>query len=834
MAAELVLRAPIAGWASPLSEVADPVFAEAMLGDGAAIDPLEGVLRAPCDGVIGTVHAARHAVTLRAEGGLELLLHVGLETVGLGGEGFEVRVREGDRVAAGDPLIALDLDRLAAAAKSLMTPLVITDLGGWTIGRRHTDRLLAAGEPLLELVRAEARADDPGTGLAGPQLRREVVVALEHGLHARPAARVGAALKGLAAEVEVRAGARRANADSPVALMTLGVAQGETVELVARGGDAERALAAVAALISSPEPDAAPAPAPSWTHSASEPARPGEIRGACAAPGLAIGPAFRWTPGEIAVVEAGRGVAAEGEALAAALAAVLGEIDAAASTEADPTRASLLAAHRALLQDPALAADAERHVAAGKSAGFAWKAATGAFADLLAALPDPRMAERADDLRDLARRGLEAITGEAAPPPDPPPGAVLVADELAPSQLLAIPAGRLAGLAVAGGGPTSHVAILAAAMGLPALVAAGQPLAAVADGATLILDADAGVLRVGPDARALEAAQRRLAALAAGRAAALADAKAPAGLADGAPIGVLANLAGAEDAKAAVAAGAEGCGLLRTEFLFLDRDAPPSEDEQAAAYQAVADALDGRPLVIRLLDIGADKPARFAAQPAEENPALGVRGVRLALRRPELLQTQLRAVLNVRAKGPLSLMVPMVASLAELRAVRAALDAAASESGTAAPDLGVMIETPAAAMIADQLAAEAAFLSIGTNDLSQYALAMDRGHPELSGQIDGLEPAVLRLVAAACDGAASRGKPVSVCGALASDPAAIPILIGLGATRLSMPAPAIAPAKALIRRLTGEACRALAAEALALDSAAEVRTLVLERTGSGG
>jgi phosphocarrier protein FPr/phosphocarrier protein len=302
---------------------------------------------------------------------------------------------------------------------------------------------------------------------------------------------------------------------------------------------------------------------------------------------------------------------------------------------------------------------------------------------------------------------------------------------------------------------------------------------------------------------------------------------------DGLSVAVLANLGGdGAEAQGAVVAGAEGCGLLRTEFMFLDRDEPPGEDEQTARYQAIADALSGRPLVARLLDIGADKPARFLPAAAEENPALGVRGVRLALRRPELLDAQLRALLRVRSPG-LAIMVPMVSRLSELRAVRAALDAVAAELGVAAaPELGVMVETAAAAMIADQLAAEAAFLSLGTNDLTQYALAMDRGHPALAGELDALEPAVLRLIATACQGASKHARPVSVCGALAGDPAAIPILIGLGVSRLSMPASAIAEAKALVRRLSTADCRALADAALDLASAAEVRALALQHARS--
>ena len=835
MAGELVLGAPIAGWAAPLAEVPDPVFAEAMLGDGAAIDPTEGVLHAPCNGVVGVIPAAQHAITLACAGGLEILLHVGLETVALGGGGFRALVAQGQRVAAGDALLAIDLDFVSARAKSLITPMVITELGGYAIARRFTDRLLAVGDPFIELAPAERSLAAAAQETGGAELRREVTVGLEHGLHARPAARVAAALRDRRAEVTVVVGERQANARSPVALMTLGVQAGEVAQLAASGPDAEAVLEMIAGLLIAPDPEPAapqvarPAPVPP------SPTPAGEIRGVCAAPGLAIGPAARLARVHLPVTEQGHGVAAERRALEQALAALKAEVAAAAGAEPDSTRGAVLAAHAVLLDDPELRAEAERRIGEHKSAAFAWRAATGRYSKLLAALADPRLAERVDDLRDLERRGIERLTGQTAPAPEVPAGAILVAEELLPSQLLAVPAGRLAGLAVAGGGPTSHVAILAAAMGLPALVAAGPELAAIEDGATLILDAEAGWLHVSPRAAALKAARRRFAAREDARARARAQALTPAHLTDGTPIAVLANLGSVEDASAAVAAGAEGSGLLRTEFLFLDRAAAPDEAEQAAGYQAIADALGERPLVVRLLDIGADKPAPWLPWPAEQNPALGVRGVRLALRRPDLLQTQLRAILKVRSPGPLSIMAPMVSALAELSAVRAALQAAADDAGCEAlPDLGVMVETPAAAMVADQLAAEADFLSIGTNDLAQYVLAMDRGNPALAGDIDALQPAVLRLMATACEGARRHGRPIGVCGGLAGDPAAIPILIGLGVERLSMPAPEIAEAKALIRRLSGETCRALATEALALGSAAEVRALVLARTRTEG
>ena len=825
MAADLVLVSPLDGWAAPLSETPDPVFAEAMLGDGLAIDPTGGLLCAPCDGTVISVHAARHAVTLRTAEGVEILMHIGLETVALGGEGFEAKVADGQAVKAGDPLIAFDLDLVARRAKSLISPLVITS--GPPIRLRIEGRAVRRGERLLELVGGASEAvaaADPD----GPLARRELRIPLAHGLHARPAARVADLARTFSALVSVTAAARSANARSPVALMALGLRLGDQAVLEARGADAEAAVAALAGLIESGMGEAAPLPSakPTPVVALAPDLPPGEHRGICASPGLAVGKAARLIRAEIAVAQAGRGVLAERADLGAALSAVRSAIDAETAREGAPARQTILAAHRAFVDDPELAAHAARLIGEGKSAAFAWRAAVGAYVEALRGLGDRRMAERVDDLKDLERRVLLALSGEAETPAVLPAGAILLADDLLPSQLMGLEPGRVAGLCTAGGGPTSHVAILAQAMGVPALVAVGPGILAIAEGTSLILDADAGRLQAGPDAAALEAAQGRIAARTERRAAARAKARDAARLADGTAIAVLANLGSVDEAVAAVPAGAEGSGLLRTEFLFLDRDEAPDEDEQARQYQAIADALDARPLTVRLLDVGGDKTAAYLPIAAEENPALGVRGVRVALRRPQLLKTQLRAILRVQPPGQCRIMAPMISRLSELRAVRAALDEARRELGVGGRlDLGVMIETPAAAMIADQLAAECDFLSIGTNDLTQYALAMDRGNPELAAELDALDPAVLRLVRKTVEGGRAHALSTGVCGGAAGDLAAIPILIGLGVDKLSMTASAIPEAKALIRTLSGEACRKLAAQALAAPSAEAARAL---------
>jgi len=825
---DLVLLAPISGWAAPLEEAPDAVFAERMLGDGLAIDPTGSTLCAPCDGQVIGVHHTRHAVTLRADNGAEILIHIGLETVSLGGEGFEVHVVDGQSVAAGDRLISFDIDLLARRAKSLMTPVVITNGDDFAITERVQDCAVAIGDVLMTLRPTGAAAADAPIGPREIAFRR-VAVALSHGVHARPAAMIAAAAKRHAAEVTLVSAGKRANAKSPVALMALGVRLKDTVTVSAIGEGAEAAVAAVAAVLladteapvaaapalwSPPPPEAAPADGPK-----------NRLKGVTAAPGLATGVAARLVVARIAVDPVGRGVAEETAALAAALATVRTRLkDQAANGPRQ--RREILGAHLALLDDPELIAVAQGLIDKGQSAGSAWRETVDGYVQVLRDVGDRRVAERIDDLIDLERRVLLALSGAPEPVISLPENAILLADDLLPSQLMAVNAARLAGVCTARGGPTSHVAILAAAMGLPAVVAVGEAVLKIADGTRLVLDADIGALDVAPDAAAWATAEARVAVNQGRRAAAKAAAGEDCRMADGTRIEVFANLGSLADAAAAVAAGAEGCGLLRTEFLFMERDTAPDEDEQLASYQAIADALGARPLIIRTLDIGGDKPVAYLPIPAEDNPALGVRGVRVGLWRPEVLRTQLRAIARVKAAERPWIMLPMIASVSELAAVRGVLAEVRADLGDTSPiKLGVMIETPAAAMTADLLAAEADFISIGTNDLAQYALAMDRTNPLLAAHVDSLHPAVLRLIAQAVEGARKHGRPAGVCGGLASDLAAAPILIGLGVTELSA-TPAMAPElKALIRTLTAPACADIAQKALAQTSAAAVRGL---------
>ena len=434
-------------------------------------------------------------------------------------------------------------------------------------------------------------------------------------------------------------------------------------------------------------------------------------------------------------------------------------------------------------------------------------------------------------------------TGAPRPPapphrPAPPAPAIVVADELTPLDAAGIDRSSVRGIATALGGPTSHGAILARALGVPAVVGLGERLLTLADGTPAILDGGAGLLVPEPAPETERDYAERRAREAAAAEQARAAAHEPALTADGTRVEVAANAGGVDDVAAGVAAGADGVGLLRTEFAFLDRAAAPDEDEQAELYDAAARALDGRPLVIRTLDAGADKPLPYLGMAPEANPFLGVRGLRLGLARPELLRTQLRAIVRTAvAHDNVKLMFPMVAASEELRSARRMVDEACAQvGGSPRPgfEVGIMVEVPAAALLAVQLARDVDFFSVGTNDLTQYVLAAERGNAALAPLADGLHPAVLRLVHEVCGAARAHGRWVGVCGELGADPAAVPLLVGLGVRELSVAGPSVAAVKTAVRTLHRDDAAALAHAALAADSAEAVRALVVSDHGAAG
>ena len=817
----VIVRAPAAGWLWPLSEAGDPAFAHGLLGPGVALDPLSPTITAPFDGEIVTLNPSRHAVVIRHASGVEVLVHVGIDTVELEGQGFVAHVCVGNRVAAGAPLITTDLSFVAQAGKSLITPVVVVAPAGVRLDMLAGSSAIKAGAALFAVQGVSTSHD---TAIAAPTHNASLTVMLPHGLHARPAAALTQILRETGSSGTLCTTDRSADIASMVALMRAEIAYGERIEVGLSGPRAAEALTRITAILRGDFAEAAPTyPTPTVRSVDAAPAANGLVAGLTGAPGLAVGVAFRHQPQRYALATEGGDQAGERAALAAALAATHGDLAVpGGSTALDEVHA----AHRQLLDDPELLSAAQSGISKGQSAGYAWSQAIDQVATAFAA-GGVRLAERQADLRDLRGRVLFHLGVPTRAQETPPAGAIVLADDLLPSELASYAKAGAGGVALAGASPTAHVAIIAAGLGLPLLAGCGSSLALIPDGGLMVLDATAGILNPAPSSAELVDARTRLAAAVAAAEADRAAACAPALTLDGAAIAVHANLGGTADAARAISEGAEGCGLLRSEFLFLDRDTPPDEDEQSAAYGAILAALEGRPLTLRTLDIGGDKPVRFLPSPAEENPALGLRGIRVGLAHPDLLATQLRAALHAAANGPLEIMVPMIAGMDEWRAVRTAVAQAAEAVGHEAPvRLGLMIETPAAVLLADRLASEADFFSIGSNDLTQYVLAMDRTNQSLAPLADALHPAVLRAIAAVVTGAGNHNCPVSLCGGMASDPMAIPLLVGIGVTKLSVVPAAVPATKRIIRTLDRQRWADLARNALELDTAAAVRTFV--------
>jgi phosphoenolpyruvate-protein phosphotransferase len=542
-----------------------------------------------------------------------------------------------------------------------------------------------------------------------------------------------------------------------------------------------------------------------------------------------VAPVWRWSSARLDPSTSGLSGAEGVERLARAIEQVKADLAAkTARLQANglTAEAGILEAQTLMLDDPALIDGAADLMAQGRPADEAVAAAMAPFAQMLRASPDPVFQARAADVEDVIDQLRHALHGVPATPPPPPRPSILVARDLAPSQTAGLDRALVLGFATEQGSATAHTAILARALGLPAVVGIAGLVEAVEDGQAVLLDGDEGTLVIDPPADTVATLQPS--------AEAVADAE-PAMTRDGRRMEVGCNAAGVEDALRAAAAGADGIGLLRSEFLFLGSDRLPSEDEQVAVLEAVAAAMGGRPVILRTLDVGADKPLPALPQPPEANPALGVRGLRLQLlRRPDLLLDQLRAALRVSARHPLRLMFPMVSTLDELRQAKTLLAQARREVNPSATDgtgmqVGIMIEVPAAAVGADLLAAEVDFFSLGTNDLTQYLFAADRTNPELAPLADSLHPAMLRMIDQVVKAAHRRQRWVGVCGEMASDLWAVPLLVGLGIDELSVHPPIVARVKALVRRLDAAECARAARAALKLDSGAAVRRLLERR-----
>ena len=793
---------------------------------------------------------ARAAVALAAEmlhgRPVPIAVAAGLDEVTLGTDAVRIKeaIQEVDSPAGVVVLmdlgsavlsaeLALDLiddpevrERVILSAAPLVEGLVVAAVaaaGG--AGRKEV-----AAEAHSALMGKDAQLSNPEdtsppTPVAGEQADVVAVftVANRHGLHARPAARLISEMRGLDASVRLRnltTGAGPVPAASLSRVATLAALHGHRVEISASGPQAPEAIDHLLALAARnfDEPlDDAPTPVQV------QPAGP-----LPASPGIRIGP-VRLLSSPAAPTHRGPAgtPTAEWRRVVEAVAAVRREIErirAVAAREVGPQEARIFDAHLMLLGDTEVLADVKHRVNSGAAAVTAWVDALAVVEKQWSELPDPYLRARAEDVRAVGTQMLAALTGAPAVAMTGP--GILIAKELTPAQAAELDPDAVQGIVLAYGSPSSHAAILARSRGIPALVAAGPGVLGLTEGTTIVIDGATGELVIDPPAATLTHFSQRAAEMTAQESKHRAAAGEPAFTLDGTRIEVAANLGSRADARAAAAEGADSAGLVRTEFLFLNRDRAPDLQEQVAEYLAIANALGGRRVTFRTLDVGGDKPLTYLPMPVEENPFLGHRGIRLSLDRRALLLEQLLAICEVARRVPTSVMFPMVTTIAEIRNARGMLEEAAGPAGL--PEglgVGMMVEVPAAALKIATFLPYLDFISIGTNDLTQYTLAAERGNAAVAALSDPLDPGVLRLIRHVCHTAAGR-VPVAVCGEAAADHTAIPVLLGLGVRELSVSPKSVPSVKARARALDLARCASLAHAALDLDDAASVRRLV--------
>ena len=716
---------------------------------------------------------------------------------------------EGAVAAAVQARLGSSLNRVAAEARRALMPKL--------------ERLGSVG--VVEEVVQPTASIEPADSTV------QLVVRNPHGLHARPAARLVQAASQFQSRVTVTnltGGRGPADARSLSALATLDVRQGQEVQVTANGPDADAALAAIRALVEADEASRDDLPGGREIAMAEPLGTTSPMRGLIVAPGTSIGTVkvLRPTRRDAATIVTDQ-PEGEWDKLSCALDRVRADVAARRDRLrllGDLAGAEIAEAHLALLDDPALVDAAHQAISRqGISAAAAWQGAVDSVVKRFQGLEDRYLAERASDVVDLGQQVLAILECAESALPRVEGGAILLVPELLPSLVSGLDQAAVLGLAAAFGGPTSHGAILARSLGVPVVVGLGAAMLDVPDGTPAILDADRGILLTEPDSETV--------AHYAGQAKEKAETResGPFHTLDGRRIFLAANVGSLADSRAALRNGAEGIGLVRTEFLFLDRPTPPSENEQYAAYRAIAESMLGRPVVIRTLDAGGDKPLPYLQLQPETNPFLGVRGIRLCLAQPDLFSTQLRAIVRVAAEFPVRVMFPLIATLAEWREARAQLATSIAAVGAAGfrtldhLEAGIMVEVPATALRIGDFAAEVDFFSIGTNDLGQYLFAADRGNASVAALGDGHQPALLELIGDVVRAAHLAGKPVTVCGELASDLSLVPILIGLGVDELSVSPVSIPNVERAIRTTNFAEAVGFARSALSFTSADALR-----------
>lgn len=708
--------------------------------------------------------------------------------------------------------------------------------------RAEAEQALIAKQALLPGAAATTPLTHTPLGTSSTQTA-QFTVKNPHGLHARPAANLVAAANHFPASIRLQKGERQANAKSINQVATLGARQGDSLTLLAEGPEAENALKAILALAetgfgedfsanSTPLTDVSPV-RPTVTDAT-------HIFGLPASPGLAIAAAYLYQPTLPQVVrESAAHADVEWQRLGQAIKEATKELvtqEAVTTRQVGANEAAIFAAQQLMLADPDLHQQVQSYLQSAQcNAAYAWQVITDELAEQYRQMDDPYWQARAADVLDVRGRVLRHLLSLTPPILSLNSPVILVAAELTPSDTAQLDPKFVQAVVTEQGGITSHSAILARALGIPAVVGCGRVLDKLAPGQIIAMDGSTGQLWLEPTAAELAQLGQKQAQWQTEQRKSRAIGQQPGKTRDGQRVEVAANIGGPKDVAVALEYGAEGVGLFRTEFLFLDRQDAPGEEEQLAVYRQVGEAMAPRPVIIRTLDIGGDKPIAYLHQELEANPFLGWRGLRFCLDNPVLFKTQLRAILRAAAVCPnLKIMYPMVSVPSEVAAAQKLLAECQAElkqarlSYAKTLNVGIMIEVPSAVAVADQLARMVDFFSIGTNDLTQYVMAADRGNKNVADLALALQPAVLRMIQQTIAAAHQAGIWVGMCGELAGNALATPLLLGLGLDEFSMSGPSVPKVKMALRQWTREEGEGVAAAVANYDSASAIQAYLQE------
>lgn len=820
----LTLFSPVKGKFVDISQVPDDAFAQKMLGDGAAFQPEDDFICAPTDAKIKTLHKCLHAIVLEKDG-FEILIHIGVDTVALKGQGFKALVREGDFVKQGQKLIEFDRNFLLKNAPSNLIIMVIAAPLEVSLKKENLNEVDLKTK-IFEVSREEKIDTKPKLQTEQKTYTQDLTISNASGLHARPAGEVATLAQSFKnTDILLVKNNKKANAKSVVEILGLSLEYGDTVQIITQGADAEFAALEVKNFIIRELKDNI---TKNTTQDNSVQFKPGnetKIKGIGICDGIAIGKAYILKDSKFEIEEkSGIPVSQELAKFGSSLRRVKSALDKERhSIYGQKDREEILLAHITILEDPFLIKETEQMIEKGYSSAFAFSTAIRRAIDVLQKAGNDILRARVADFVDLETRIISDLTGKNYGIPKFEEDTIIITKELLSHHLNEM-SEHIVGIVMANGSALSHIAIMLKTLGIPSIIGAGSTVLDIPPDSDIILDSKTGTITVNPTN--IQELKQKAEFLKKHRQENLRHALEPAKTKDGIAITVSGNIGNIEQAKQSAQQGGQGIGLVRTEFLFATSKKEPTEQEQYEIYQKIVDSQNGNPVIIRTLDVGADKPIPFIPQIKEDNPILGRRGIRTSFTNVDMLKTQLRAIMRVKPYGLAKIMIPMVTFVEEVSTVARFIKEEQKNLNIDKVSFGMMVEVPAAALMAKEFAKEVDFFSIGTNDLTQYTLALDRAHPTLNFLSDSLNPAVLRMIKLTVEGASAEGKPVGVCGAIASEPAGAILLIGLGVRSLSVVPNAIADIKALIRNLEIKKCEEVAQKALTFKNVGEVRDLV--------